>query len=563
MTIQELQARIAEGESLTLEFKRDMPLSDNELVETVVCLANSKGGVFLLGVENNGTISGLHDKRFPVNTRLLQALISNRTIPSITVDIELVEVPEQGTVAVIYVPRSTRLVETDGRAFHRFIAGRGQPECRPLHLHEIAAKMQSLRQFDYSAQTLTQASWQDLSPLEFERIRQNIDKRPLADKALLRLPDEELAKALKFVVTQDDKLIPTVTGILMASKEAKIEEFIPTHEAAFQVIQESRKVVFNERYRSPLVKLFERFEELLQARNDEEEFSYGMLRIGVPLYPIAAFREALANAFIHRDYSQLNAVHVRLDPAEGGLVISNPGGFVEGVTLENLLVIEPMPRNPTLAEAFARIGLVERTGRGIDIIFHEVLASGRSAPDYSGTIPNMVKVVLPGGKADLAFVRLIIETNDRSQRKLQWDDLLILHSVKAEGEMAVSEAARLIQRNESRARALLEELMELGLLEVKGAKRNRTYHLSASIYRRLDKRAAYVRRKGFDELQQEQMIMSYLHSHGRISRREGAELCQVTLRRAEYLLKKLRDRDKIHLVGRGKYAYYISKNPNL
>lgn len=45
MTIQELQALIAEGESLTLEFKRDMPLSDNELVEAVVCLANTDGGI--------------------------------------------------------------------------------------------------------------------------------------------------------------------------------------------------------------------------------------------------------------------------------------------------------------------------------------------------------------------------------------------------------------------------------------------------------------------------------------------------------------------------------------
>ena len=42
------------------------------------------------------------------------------------------------------------------------------------------------------------------------------------------------------------------------------------------------------------------------------------------------------------------------------LVVSNPGGFVEGVTLDNLLVVEPRPRNPQLADAFKRIGLAER-----------------------------------------------------------------------------------------------------------------------------------------------------------------------------------------------------------
>lgn len=51
------------------------------------------------------------------------------------------------------------------------------------------------------------------------------------------------------------------------------------------------------------------------------------------------------------------------------MTLSNPGGFVEGVTLENLLVTDPRPRNPLLADIAKRLGLAERTGRGIDLIF--------------------------------------------------------------------------------------------------------------------------------------------------------------------------------------------------
>ena len=47
-----------------------------------------------------------------------------------------------------------------------------------------------------------------------------------------------------------------------------------------------------------------------------------------------------------------------------GLTISNPGGFIEGVTLDNLLEIDPHGRNTALADALKRIGLAERTGRG-------------------------------------------------------------------------------------------------------------------------------------------------------------------------------------------------------
>ena len=52
---------------------------------------------------------------------------------------------------------------------------------------------------------------------------------------------------------------------------------------------------------------------------------------------------------------------------DDGLTISNPGGFIEGINADNLLDAEPHGRNPVLADAMKRIGLAERTGRGIDL----------------------------------------------------------------------------------------------------------------------------------------------------------------------------------------------------
>jgi ATP-dependent DNA helicase RecG len=92
----------------------------------------------------------------------------------------------------------------------------------------------------------------------------------------------------------------------------------------------------------------------------------------VPNYHKRAFREAVVNSLVHRDYTRLGAVHVRLE--NDGLTISNPGGFVEGVNLGNLLVSEPRPRNPLLADIVKRIGLAERTGRGIDLIYERFTA---------------------------------------------------------------------------------------------------------------------------------------------------------------------------------------------
>jgi ATP-dependent DNA helicase RecG len=87
---------------------------------------------------------------------------------------------------------------------------------------------------------------------------------------------------------------------------------------------------------------------------EEDELQVGLFRVPVPNYHKRAFREAFVNSLVHRDYTRLGAVHVRLE--NDGLTISNPGGFVEGVNLGNLLVSEPRPRDPLLADIVKRIG---------------------------------------------------------------------------------------------------------------------------------------------------------------------------------------------------------------
>ena len=84
--------------------------------------------------------------------------------------------------------------------------------------------------------------------------------------------------------------------------------------------------------------------------------------------------------------------------------------------LDNLLVTSPRPCNPLLADAFKRAGVVERTARGIDTIFYEQLRNGRPAPSYARSDPTGVVLVLPGGAANLDFVRLLVEAGQRGRQ---------------------------------------------------------------------------------------------------------------------------------------------------
>ena len=279
----------------------------------------------------------------------------------------------------------------------------------------------------------------------------------------------------------------------------------------------------------------------------------GLLRVGVPDYPERALREALANALIHRDYLRLGAVHFQWHSEQ--IEITNPGGFPEGVRLDNLLVTAPRPRNPLLADAFKRAGIVERTARGIDTIFYEQLRNGRPAPSYARSNDATVSVVIPGGAANLDFVRLLV-TEAQQGRDLALDELLILNALWQARSLTTDEAARLVQKPEAEARAALSRLVEAGLVEERGQKKGRTWHLSAATYRLLGDKAGYVRQRGFEPLQQEQMVLQYVEKHGRITRGEAAELCRLSPDQAYRLLTRLTQEGQLVRQGSKKGAWY-------
>lgn len=122
--------------------------------------------------------------------------------------------------------------------------------------------------------------------------------------------------------------------------------------------------------------------------------------------------------------------------------------------------------------------------------------------------------------------------------------------------VTTDDAARLVQKPESEARAALHRLVEAGLVEERGQKKGRTWHLSAATYRLLGDKAGYVRQRGFEPLQQEQMVLQYVERHGRITRREAAELCRIGPYQATRLLARLVDAGRLRRHGTRKAAWY-------
>ena len=545
-----MKMTLPERETMEIEFKSDVKkLSDSDLVDAVVAFANTNGGSLYLGIEDNGSVTGLNEQHKDITQ--LAAYIANRTVPPVSVKAEILD--SEQPVLLIQVPKSRSIVAaSNGKIQRRRLKADGTPENVPMYPYEISTRLSELSLLDFSAQPVPGAKYTDIDPLERERLRKII----LAyngEKNLLELSDEELDKALQFVVTTADQLVPTYTGLLLLGKAEKIREYMPTAESAF-IMMRGTDVTTNESFFLPLLAAIEKITDFISARNTSEEMEMGMFRISIPEFDPRAVREAVVNAFVHRDYTQLGRVLVKLDA--DGLSVSNPGGFIEGVTYQNILTVEPHGRNPVLADALKRIGLAERSGRGVDRIFEGSLLYGRDIPDYSESTSRTVKLFIPRGVPDKRLVALISEEQKRTGSPLPLNSLLVLNVLKNNHRMSLADMSHECTIPESKLKTTLERLTESGLIDAMGSGRGRAYVLSAKAYK---DPIQHVRQTDIDAVRYKELVMTLARRKEYITRGDVIELLHVSPSQAYRLLKKLVEEGLLTLDGTTSAAKYTLK----
>src|SRR5690625_6882846 len=88
------------------------------------------------------------------------------------------------------------------------------------------------------------------------------------------------------------------------------------------------------------------------------------------------------------------------------IMLENPGSLPEGIDSKNIISHPSTPRNRLVAEVFQKLKYVQRSGQGVDIIFKDMLARGKNAPDYQ-IYSESVKLTLFSNMEDVDFLRFI------------------------------------------------------------------------------------------------------------------------------------------------------------
>ena len=538
-------------ETLTIEFKSDRnKLKNSDIFDAVVAFANTEGGDLYLGIEDSGEVTGVHKEHN--NHTTLAAFIANNTLPPVSVRAEIIE--DIHPVLKISVPKSYNgIVATiSGKVLRRRIKADGTPENVPMYPAEFASRLSELRMIDYSAMPVLECSIDDFDPLEIEHLR-NVILSYNGERSLLDLSDEDLFKALGLVRDFNGHLVPTITGLLLIGRIDALKCHIPTHTSSFQVLS-GTDVKVNEDMCLPLLSTIDKINTYMDAWNPEQEIEMGLFRISIPDFNKRAFREALVNAFSHRDYSKMGRVRIAIN--DDGITIANPGGFIEGVSIKNLLTAEPHGRNPQLADALKRIGLAEKTGRGIDRIYEGSLLYGNPLPDYSNSTPVTVSLFIPRSKPDPQIAKLVSSEQNRLGRPLSLNTLLVLNVLKDMPRSNLTDLAESVNLSEIATKAILDNSIECGIVDIYGSGRNRTYILSPKVYSTKSKRIGYVRQVDIDETRYPELIINLAKTNEFISRADVVQLLHVDNNKAYRLLKSLVDQGVLEPINKGRYAKY-------
>jgi ATP-dependent DNA helicase RecG len=206
------------------------------------------------------------------------------------------------------------------------------------------------------------------------------------------------------------------------------------------------------------------------------------------------------------------------------MVITSPGGFLAGITPMNILRHEPVARNRTLAEAFEKMGLVERAGMGRRRIFIPVLEFGKRIPQYETDGTRVTLRVFDGG-FDTRMAVLVAKWRGEG-REVDLDGLLVLTYLREHAFIDTSSASGLLQVSHDAARGILDQLSQprRDFLERRGRTKAATYHLNKAVAKDLLGRTGYTRLKGIDPIRYREMVREHIAQHGSITAQECREL---------------------------------------
>lgn len=430
------------------------------LANTICSFANANGGVIVVGIEDDGTISGfknIHSDKY----NQFQKLLSSSYFKIVPVCmIEKIDVLDD-FILLFHVYASTNKViyNAKGEVYLR----QGDSSNKITDKEQIKILEYERNESVFEDELVRRATLEDLDEEVLDLYRKKIHTN---------LETRELLKARKFLVKEHDKEYLTNAAVLLFAKDPSL--FLPS--ARVRVIKidgtilltgTGMNIIKDVTFALPLYKVIVETEKFIETQL--REFSHlgedGKF-VSIPEYPEFAWKEGLVNAVTHRDYS-ISGEHIKVMLYDDRMEIISPGKLPGLITLETMMT-ERFSRNPKISRVLYDLNIVRELNEGVKRIYKEMKDYFLDDPEYSEPQRRAVKLVLKNN---------IIMRNKRKNETLlknddlnkSWDGLNLLEqqmiqAIHDRGRMTTSELAELIHRDRKTVQRKLKKLQDLGLV---------------------------------------------------------------------------------------------------
>jgi len=432
-------------ESEQLEIKnwcRDEKQLAQKIGEEVACLANASGGTLILGVEPDNK----RPKKFSacpyrdVTVHWIAQRIRELTLPpvdatvrDITSLVRDVTGDNAANAFAVLVPKSKRLSgHITAGGLSKIRIGK---ECKPYYSVEE----------DFTKAADPSITVSDLS---LESVQWGMERH----QSKFKVPAGTFAGQTDFLLqvglieryTPHDECVASyrvsLAAVLLFGKQSALGTL------AFETIVSTDRE--SSRFRKNVV---ETYRELCGT-------AHGELPTLCPRIPLRTIQELFMNACIHRSYRTNGPIVVRI--SANAVEVESPGELPLGVHAENLIHCVPVYRNFLLAEGARHLGLCDKIGQGIDLVYTTVLENGFGFPSFESR-DNKVTARIPTG--DCPEFREFAKK--RAQALSQLDELMVLRLLWDKEQAASAELYSLMQRGSRFGQEVLDRMFKKTMIE--------------------------------------------------------------------------------------------------
>lgn len=542
MTETKLQNLISQKEHQTLEFKESTG-EKKEICETICAFANSDGGIILVGVKKDGSLSKakITEKS---QTDITDLFVNFKPKITSLISFEIFPDFDGQNILIITVQKSD-----SSKNFYQKTCWKRVGASNKDITEEVINQITN-QNHDWSAGICEGATIDDLDEEAILKIKK-LWAEKTGKQDILKFDTTRLLLDL----FETDKILKAT--LILLGKKSSIEKFGINTEISFHYRNNLKSIRSDDRkdFRRCFALEYDEIWNKIDARNEIFYFQKGLFLEQIMKFNEIVIREALLNCIAHRDYeSEYANSQIVINQSPEAIEFQNPGQLPTDTNLDKLIQTPSKPRNKKLAEVFQKLKLIEKSGFGIDLIVQKTISEGKGSPEYTNFDNHYIFLKLNANLQDEAFVRYLYKIAKEKDYSFDALEVLTLEQILLTGETD--------QTN------IKNNLLKQGFIEISGTGKGAKLILSKKYYELSgDDRTKYTVQKGLDEESCRQIIIKHLE-HFSDSKNPvlGPELYELVKKVSDisertfhrYLKKMLEEKIiKKRFIGKSKIEYKL------